>query len=479
MATMTLKKQTMTSEFTYRWPDHNLALDAHWQPTQNGPFSERRLPENREQLEQDSRWPAFFPSPICLVTTTNGQEMALEKVVGPSIVNRFPYIAALSFCRERLSSRHHVRSKFTELLEAGETVAIQFLDQGEKLSAALDAIQNINEDKSSERFDRAGLTTRPSETVAAPTINDAYLVYEGRLVKPGKDFAGDAIFNTPYKDVGSHRVYFIEITTIQLRDDIATGKTQISWKSLPEWTPGNTDPVCQASVTEITPRKGMNAHYEKGFTPNYNFPNPGTIAFERDKTAHNMAIKFLEPLPEDQVEIDNDRARWPCFFPSPTGMITTWTDEGAPNLMPCGSTTIISRHPLTVAPCISYSPINERYAPRVTLDMIRNKKSFGCGVAYIDDNLTRAIRYTGTTSYATDKEKVKNGGFEVRQGALSPHLTALPIHFECQLIGEVKLGTHIMLLGEVKSILVRDDLNHLNPMRWQPWGRLMPVKDYT
>jgi len=438
-------------------------------------FLGRKLPESRAELEKDSRWPAFFPSPICLVTTASGDEMALEKVVGPSIVNRFPYIAALSFCRERLSSRHHVRRKFTELLEQGESVAIQFLDQGEKLSRALNAIENVDESQSGARFQAAELETRTSETVDAPTLKDAYLVYEGRLVKPGKDFSGDAIFDKPYQDVGSHRVYFIEITAIQLQDDIASGKTQISWKSLPDWTPGNGVDKSRPNVGDITPKQGMGAHYQKGFTPDYRFPAPGTIAFERDKTVHGMAVKFLDPLPENQVEIDNDRARWPCFFPSPTGMITTWTDDGRANLMPCGSTTFVSRHPLVVAACISYSPINERYAPRVTLDMIHLKKSFGCGVAYIDDNMTRAIRYTGTTSYASDPDKVTNGGFDVYEREPAPQLAQLPIHFECELIGEVKLGTHMMMLGEVTSILLRDDLTPTNAMTWTPWGKLTPI----
>jgi hypothetical protein len=47
-----------------------------------------------------SRWPAFFPSPICLATTRHDDVSHLEKVVGASIVNRFPYVVALSFCRE-------------------------------------------------------------------------------------------------------------------------------------------------------------------------------------------------------------------------------------------------------------------------------------------------------------------------------------------------------------------------------------------
>lgn len=456
----------MPSDFSYQWPYAELGGALGWRDEGDGLFRRRDLPETAEQLAADSRWPAFFPSPICLVTTTDGKETGFEKVVGPSIVNRFPYIAALSFCRETLSERHHVRGRFAELLEAGGTVAIQFMAQGEDLTRAMDVITGTPEDRTGERLDRAGLSTRPGQTVDAPVLDEAYLVYEGKLVEPGRDFSGDPIYPEPWADVGSHRIYFIEITAIQLRRDIAEGKSRIHWRGLPDWS---TDPALPAPGG-VRPKAGMAEHYQKGYTPLYSFPAANTVAFESDETAHGMAIKHLAPLPEDQVEVDNDRARWPCFFPSPTGMITAWSEDGRANLMPCGSTTVVSRHPLIIAPCVSYSRINERYAPRASLDMIRRAGSFGCGVAYIDDALTEAIRYSGTTSFSADREKIAHAGLHASARERAPQITDLPIHFECELIGEIRLGTHIMFLGEVKSILARKDLTRNNPMTWCPWA---------
>lgn len=456
----------MPPDFSYKWPYSSLAAAAGWHQCDESPFRRRDLPETAEQLAADSRWPAFFPSPICLVTTTDGHEIGFEKVVGPSIVNRFPYIAALSFCRETLSERHHVRGRFAELLEAGGSVAIQFLPQGDKLAEAMRVITDVPEERTSDRLDLSGLEVQPAQSVEAPVLKDAYLVYEGKLVEPGTDFSGDPIYEKPWADVGSHRVYFIEITAIQLREDIAQGKAQIAWGGLPEW---RADPS-MPSPEGVTPKQGLAEHYQKGYTPRYKFPAANTVAFESDGAANGMAIKHLAPLPEDQVEVDNDRARWPCFFPSPTGMITTWAEDGQANLMPCGSTTIISRHPLIIAPCISYSRINERYAPRASLDIIRNAQAFGCGVAYIDDEMTKAIRYSGTTSFSDDPDKITNSGLHLSSRSLAPQINDMPIHFECALVGEIKLGTHIMFLGEVKSILVRNDLNVENPMTWCPWA---------
>lgn len=462
----------MPTDFTYQWPYSDLSAAAGWQKNAGAPFRERDLPETPEQLAADSRWPAFFPSPICLVTTTDGEEIGFEKVVGPSIVNRFPYIAALSFCRETLSDRHHVRGKFAELLEAGGTAAIQFLPQGDDLARAMKAITETPEERTSERLNLAELGTRPGQTVAAPVLNNAYLVYEGNLVSPGKDFSGNPIFEKPWVDVGSHRIYFIEITAIQLRADIAEGKSQIYWEGLPDWSGDFQMP----SPAGVTPKDGLAERYQKGYTPRYKFPAANTVAFESDDTAHGMAVKHLAPLPEDQVEVDNDRARWPCFFPSPLGMITAWDESGKANLMPCGSTTIISRHPLIIAPCVSYSAINERYAPRASLEIIRSAGAFGCGVGFINDDLTNAIRYSGTTSFSDDSDKVANAGLHISQRGKAPQIDDLPIHFECDLVGEIRLGTHIMFLGEVKSILVRDDLNAENPMTWCPWADVTAVK---
>ncbi len=97
------------SKYRYTWPDFDIGRSQHWQPTVDKLFYVRHMPEALDELRKDSRWPAFFPSSISLVTTTDGSRVALEKVVGAMIVNRFPYVLALSFCKKELSARHHVR----------------------------------------------------------------------------------------------------------------------------------------------------------------------------------------------------------------------------------------------------------------------------------------------------------------------------------------------------------------------------------
>ena len=346
-------------KYLYKWPYFNPSEEKSWVKEGDSQFV-RYLPEKKEELEIDSRWPGFFPSPICFVTTSDSEITALEKVVGASIVNRFPYIIALSFCIEPLSKRHYVRSRFMETLEKGETVCVHYFEPGDDIDAVMRAINEVSDDNIDKRIEFTGLATRKAKTNDSPVFSSAYMVYEAKLVKPGKDFSGNPIFEKPYTDFGSHRIYYLEIEAIQLREDISNGTSQIHWKALPEWEPKNQ--LQNEVVATTTPL--IDVKYQKGYSPNYFFPSKNTIGFEYDTIENGMAIKVLPQLPEDQVEVDNDRARWPCFFPSSVGMITTWDSSGAPNLMPCGSTTILVRHPLCIGVCVSYAEINIRYAPR-------------------------------------------------------------------------------------------------------------------
>jgi flavin reductase (DIM6/NTAB) family NADH-FMN oxidoreductase RutF len=456
-----------SNQSAYLWPGSDLKKTGLWQPVPGEQAYRMEMPESAERLAVDSRWPAFFPSPISLVTTGDGNRAALEKVVGASIVNRFPYVVALSFCRQPLSSRHHVRANFMDLLEESEGASIQFLPPGPLLDRVMNVIAEAPDENSGSRLKATGLETRQAITNRSAVFADAYMVYEARLVKPGKDFEGRPIYETPWVDVGSHRVYFLEITAIQLRQDIANGEERIYWRALPAWTPEEEVPVRPLYENPV-----LAGRYTKGYTPLYVFPSAGTIAFEADDVADGMAVKHLPPLAADQVQVDNDRARWPCFFPSSAGLITTWMEDGSPNLMPCGSTTVLSRHPMVISPCVSYYAINERYAPRKTLESIRRTGRFGCGVPYIHEAILNGIRYSGNISFALDSNKVASAGLDVTGNKWSPRLSATPIHYDCEVIGEVTLGTHIMFLGEVREIHVRADLTETNPIEWYPWAEL-------
>ncbi|UCG17684.1 MAG: flavin reductase [Phycisphaerales bacterium] len=458
--------------YRYRWPRDWLRRSPHWRPLRPTRFLARSMPEPADELAGDSRWPAFFPSPISLVTTTDGSRTGLEKVVAATVVNRFPYVLAVSLCRQPLSQRHHVRREFMNMLERSGSAAVQFLPPGADLDRVIDVIQSVPDERTDQRVAHCGLQVRDALTGGAPVFESAYMVYEARLAEPGRDFQGDPIYSTPWIDAGSHRVYFLEIKAIQLREDIARGRSQIHWRALPAWAPRLApQPSLAAEVDRVRTDR-----YQKGYTPHYVFPSAGTAAFEADAIENGMAVKHLPPLPQDQVEVDNDRARWPCFFPSSAGMITTWAAPHVPNVMPCGSTMVVSRHPLIVAPCISYAAINERYAPRGTLDLVRRAGRFGCSVPFAHDCVVNAITYTGNISIRDDRDKIAHAGLGVYPADRAPVLSDLPVHFDCEVAREVRLGTHAMFLGQVRRILVRDDVSPQNPLDWCPWAAIRSVK---
>lgn len=456
-------------DYRYAWPTQPLVAERGWSPSACGGYLSRAMPESREEFALDSQWPAFFPSPVCVISASDGERAALEREVGAAIVNRFPYVLAISLCREALSGRHHPRSRFIDVLTSGGSAAVQFLEPGSDLDGVLGVIGGTPED-APDRIERTGLPTRPANTNSAPVFDGAYLVYEAKLVKPQRDFDAAPIYTRPWVDVGSHRIFFLEIEAIALRTDIAAGDSQIRWRSLPAWRPTRRDPQPDMSA-------GVSATgYTKGYTPRYAFPSSTTTAFEYDEIVDGRTVKYLPPLAEDQVEVDNDRARWPCFFPSSAGMITAWDTDGTPAFMPCGSTNVVSRHPMTIAPCVTYAQVNERYARRQSLDIIRRAGRFGAGVPYIGDVVLDAVKYAGNISLRQDPHKLRNSGLHIGpESEYGPVLLESPIHYDCEVIDEVVLGTHVMFLGEVRRILVRSDLTPDNPLEWYPWAAVTPA----
>ena len=186
----------LLNSYIYSWPHSELNDASNWSDD-GSLFIQRSLPESLTELEKDSRWPLFFPSSICIVTTSDGKNTAMEKVVGPSIVNRFPYVVALSFCKKRLSDRHHNRNAFIKLLENSTGIAVQFFPPGDSLETTMSSIREVEEKYSEKRVAHTGLSVRKALTNDSPVFYKAYLIYEARLAMPGKDFYGRTTFEKP------------------------------------------------------------------------------------------------------------------------------------------------------------------------------------------------------------------------------------------------------------------------------------------
>ena len=217
--------------------------------------------------------------------------------------------------------------------------------------------------------------------------------------------------------------------------------------------------------------------YKKTFTPRYRFPGPNTVAFEGESCGR-MRVLVLPTGPV--YEADNDRARWPCFFPAPLLVITAAAADGRTNMMPCGSTMMVNRHPLTIAACVAYAEINVRYRRRETLAMIEDAGVFGVCVFSDEDRFVEAVNLSGNLSVADGVDKFRRAGLTPIVGRETGTVLVkeAPICYECRLVGTRRLGTHKMLLGEVAAItmdprLARGDAQLL----WHPLPRIVPVED--
>jgi flavin reductase (DIM6/NTAB) family NADH-FMN oxidoreductase RutF len=244
---------------------------------------------------------------------------------------------------------------------------------------------------------------------------------------------------------------------------------------LPVWR-GSTDSGPSASAAPgIRAEILAGTDFVKAYRPDYVFPSSDTIAFAADDCRDGFAIKHLPPLPEDQVEVDNDLARWPCFFPSSLGMITMEDRAGRTGGMSCGSTTVLARNPLTLAICVSYARINERYAPRASLDLLCSAERFGCGVPIYRSDVLDAISYLGSVSRRRDRHKITTCGLTTRRLGNSIGFSEVPVHYDCRITDRLRLGTHMMFLGQVEHVFVRTDVTPTRPLEWCPWaGSIAP-----
>lgn len=451
------------------WPDSPLTSLNGWQESPDSNFLMYDMSNSNQDHGSENLWPAFFPSADGLVTTGDGRLSALEIVPGVTIINRFPYVLSISLCRKKTHKHEAEQLHFMEILERGGGAVVQFLPPGMNLDRVLHTTRSVPDNQSAIRLSKCGLPIRKALTNVSPIFDEAYLAFEACLVKPGKDFSGRSIYAHAWVDAGNYRTYFLEIKAIQLRQDIATGKNQIFWRNSPAWHPNH---LWKKSISPVDDAMMNRLAYQKGFTPNYLFPASNTTAFEADGFDNGMAVKCLPPLPENQADMGNDEARWPCFFPTPLGMITSWAENGTPNLMPCGSITVLSRDPMIIACCVASSLINIRYTIRQSLNMIRQNGEFGCGLPFVHQAVTEAIKYTGNVSYKIDPQKIEHAGLTLANLPGSPCLAALPVHFNCELIDEIFLGSHTMLLGKVKTIFNRKDVTRDHPLEWSPWADL-------
>jgi flavin reductase (DIM6/NTAB) family NADH-FMN oxidoreductase RutF len=49
----------------------------------------------------------------------------------------------------------------------------------------------------------------------------------------------------------------------------------------------------------------------------------------------------------------------------------------------------------------------------------------------------------------------------------------LPVHYDCRIVKRKRLGTHVLILGEVENVFVNRDITPGNALEWCPWAGSM------
>jgi len=135
--------------------------------------------------------------------------------------------------------------------------------------------------------------------------------------------------------------------------------------------------------------------------------------------------------------------------PLPAWVIGTYSPEGRPNAMTASWTGICN----SIPPSVYFSVRETRY----TWDCIQANPAFsvnipGRGQAAVTD-------YLGIESGRSVDKLAKAGLTAVECGSVqAPYLAEFPLVLECSVVKTLELGSHIMVVGEIKDVLCDADL---------------------
>ncbi len=139
------------------------------------------------------------------------------------------------------------------------------------------------------------------------------------------------------------------------------------------------------------------------------------------------------------------RTLGPCvtFFPQPTTIISSVSQDGQTNLMTASWAGIVSKTPPTMAVSLNRG--------RKTYENILHSGEFVINM--IPASLAVEADYCGVRS-GRDENKLANASLTLEPAAklAVPLLAESPLNVECRLLREIELGEYRLLLGEIVEI---------------------------
>lgn len=189
----------------------------------------------------DDSYPVFVPSIAVMISCADARgRVNITPVVAWTVVARYPFTVAIGLCNGHYSenyfprhSRKIIRQTREFVLNIPDASLCEAVTKAGSVSGAQGGI---------DKFALTGLTPGPARTVRAPIIQECPINLECKVTRIVR--------------VGSHDVFFAEVTAIQcdpvfdriietnvmvldvLRPNPATGeleRSRLNWRTLPEF----------------------------------------------------------------------------------------------------------------------------------------------------------------------------------------------------------------------------------------------------
>ena len=157
------------------------------------------------------------------------------------------------------------------------------------------------------------------------------------------------------------------------------------------------------------------------------------------------------------------------FYPWPIVLVSCVDDQGKPNIITIGASSVCSSGPPTVGIAVGIRQYSR--------ELIRSTGDFGANLPSTDQ--LHQTDYCGIHS-GRNMNKYEAAGLTPMPSTqiTSPLIQECPVSFECKLVHEVNLGSHDWLIGEIVAVhvddAVLDEAGDLDPSKTDPimsfWG---------
>ncbi len=148
-----------------------------------------------------------------------------------------------------------------------------------------------------------------------------------------------------------------------------------------------------------------------------------------------------------KVRIERPSVQW--FYPWPLVLVSCVDDQGKPNIITIGASSICSSNPPTVGVAIGVR--------QYSLGLIQNTQDFGVNIPGADQ-LPEADLCGCISGRDCNKFDVVGWTPQPSVEIKSPLIAESPISLECRLVHTAHLGNHDWLIGEIVAVHAQDDI---------------------